>query len=257
MCPGDTTEWEDIHRRLGNFAPKRKPIPQRELDKALVETLEQVDPLKLCNVDELEHLKDIALQDVQQDELERLEIRRRRAAQMKAARFGEVLQVTSTSFVHEVTEASGNGQWVLLLLYAENARCEYIERPWKEAAARFPALKFTRGLAREVMVGHIFPDAATPIVLLYHDENIKATLEGLEPWGGKRCDRDCIEWTLSEFGVVPTELEEDPRKRPAQWKRGERRLQNDAPHQEDDDKDGGYDRCYTSNKLGSNFMLRH
>ncbi len=38
MCPGDTTEWDDIQRKFGNLPPLEKEVPQRELDQRLIES---------------------------------------------------------------------------------------------------------------------------------------------------------------------------------------------------------------------------
>ena len=38
MCPGDTTEWDDIQRKFGNLPPLEREAPQRELDERLVES---------------------------------------------------------------------------------------------------------------------------------------------------------------------------------------------------------------------------
>ena len=38
MCPGDTTEWDDIQRKFGNLPQLQKEVPQRELDQRLIES---------------------------------------------------------------------------------------------------------------------------------------------------------------------------------------------------------------------------
>ena len=38
LCPGDTTEWDDIQRKFGNLPPLEKEVLQRELDEGLVES---------------------------------------------------------------------------------------------------------------------------------------------------------------------------------------------------------------------------
>lgn len=255
LCPGDTTQWEDIHRRLGNFAPKPKEKPQRLLDKALQEAAEKVDPLEHCTLQELTKLED----DVEEDTLasyRRKRLEELRAAQ-KAARFGEALQVTRTNFVAEVTEGSMGGQWVAVLLYVDaHFACQQIFRPWVDAARRFPAVKFMRGVASEVVPD--LPDDLTPMVLLYRDGEKQHEFVGMREWGGPRCDADCIAWVLAGKGVVQTDLEEDPRLRPADdtaagagWRREERRRGSASEDEEEEDAaergvGGGADRCYSS-----------
>jgi len=243
LCPGDTTEWDDIHRRMGNFAPREREVPQREVEKAMVEALEQVDVLDHCSLKELDCLED----DVEEDVLAKY--RRKRLAEMKAAsqaaKFGDVQQVTRCNFVATVTEASRNGQWVLVLLYVEaNYACHYMEGPWERAARRFPAVKFLRGVASEVIPE--FPDGSTPAVVVYRDAECQKQILGLEEWGGTGCSVECVEWVLARLGVVGTELEDDPRQRArSTWSRPARRGGardrggSSAEEEEEEEEEGG------------------
>lgn len=255
LCPGDTTQWDDIQRKLGNFAPKEREIPQRDIEKAVVEAIEKIDPFELCNLKELDQLED----DVEEDTL--ASYRRQRLAELKAAqkasKFGEVLQVARCDFVAQVTEGSANGQWVLVFLYVDSSTaCQQFSRPWVEAARRFPAVKFMRGVATEVIAD--FPDSSTPAVLVYRDGDCKKQLIGLDKWGGRRCSTECVEWVLSELGIVSTELEEDPRRgATTDWARPARR--SSVRHEgssEEEDEDGRDDRCFTSSRLGHTMFGR-
>jgi hypothetical protein len=38
LCPGDTTEWDDIQRKFGNLPLLEKEVLQRELDERFVES---------------------------------------------------------------------------------------------------------------------------------------------------------------------------------------------------------------------------
>jgi len=251
LCPGDTTQWDDIQRKMGNFAPREREVPQRELEKAVVESMEKVDVLGHCTLKELDTLED----DVEEDVLARY--RRQRLAEMKAAsraaKFGDVRQVTRCDFVAEVTEASAGGQWVLVLLYVEaGSACHHVSGPWAEAARRFPAVKFMQGVASEVIPD--FPDDSTPAVLVYRDTECQKQIIGLEEWGGVHCSVDCIEWALARLKVVETQMEEDPRKAAkATWRRPERhrhgRSESSSEEEEEAQGSGGCDRGYASVQL--------
>ncbi|CAE8649519.1 unnamed protein product [Polarella glacialis] len=191
--------------------------------------------------------------------------RRQRMAELKAAqtaaRFGELRQVGRTDFVAQVTEASANGQWVLTLLFTNaSPQCHPLMEPWAEAARRFPAIKFLKGVASEVVPD--FPDSSTPTVLVYKDTDCKHQIGGLAEWGGGRCNVDCVEWVLAKYGVVETDLEEDPRNptsspakvlpRATDGRRGW-----DEDEEDDEGNDTGRDdRCYTSARLGKMFQGR-
>jgi len=254
MCPGDTTQWDDIHRRLGNFAPKPKEIPQRDVDTAVVEAAEKFQPLEHCGLDALDRIEDDADEDVL------MRYRRQRLAELKAAKqaakFGAVYQVTRTDFVAQVTEGSGEGQWVLVLLYVDaSSACHLMFGPWGELARRFPAVKFMRGVAAEVIPN--FPDTSTPAVLLYKDRECQKQLLGLEHWGGRCCNAEIIEWVLADLGVVSTELQEDPRQagsdsgRKPTWVRRGRRDEDSSEGEESEFKG---DRCFTSSRLDRNML---
>eukprot|EP00929_Paragymnodinium_shiwhaense_P080667 TRINITY_DN42087_c0_g1_i1.p1 TRINITY_DN42087_c0_g1~~TRINITY_DN42087_c0_g1_i1.p1 ORF type:complete len:285 (-),score=51.25 TRINITY_DN42087_c0_g1_i1:30-884(-) len=263
LCPGDTTQWEDIQRKMGNFAPKpRQDDPylrfkRNELEAQVIDLAEKVSDAQL------EHATLAAL-DAAEDDLEDdilAKYRQKRLAELKQAqgkaKFGSVLRVCKGDFVREVTEGSADGQWVVVLLYCDaSTGCHYIEQPWEDAARRFPAVKFMKGVATDVVDG--FPDSHTPAVLLYKDKDCKKQLIGLDEWGGKRCSVDCIEWALSRYDVVRTELEDNPslidaEERPAHVRNPSRvdprnRRGDDS---EDEDEDFTPDRCYSSLRMGS------
>eukprot|EP00933_Yihiella_yeosuensis_P063493 TRINITY_DN66655_c0_g1_i1.p1 TRINITY_DN66655_c0_g1~~TRINITY_DN66655_c0_g1_i1.p1 ORF type:complete len:259 (-),score=51.00 TRINITY_DN66655_c0_g1_i1:154-930(-) len=254
--PGETTEWEDIQVKFGNFAPRPKETPQCVTDRAVVEAVEQWDPLEHAPLKELDELED----DVDEDVLARY--RRKRMEELreaqKAARFGDVRQVGRTTFVKEVTEGSANGQWVVVLLYVDaNPQCHPIMRPWDEAASRFPAVKFMRGVAAEVIPD--YPDYSTPAVLLYKDTECQKQLIGIAEWGGGRCNADVIEWVLAQHKVVETDLEEDPREatsRSVTIDRGRRRGDQGSDEEDEFEQRGG-DRCFTSRRLDQGLFPRH
>jgi len=232
---------------MGNFAPKKREPTTDEIEKLAIDVAERLDPLDDYSLGELNRIED----DVEEDVLARY--RRKRIEELKAARssakFGDVRLVRRDDFVKEVTEGSQGGQWVLVLLYIEaSTASQHLQAPWAEAARRFPAVKFMRGVSNEVVPN--FPDSSTPAVLVYHNEECLKQIVGLEEWGGRRCDANCVEWVLSRLGVLETELEDDPRTRGSEstaWRRSARRGEESD---EEADREYQDDRCYSSNRLG-------
>jgi len=251
LCPGDTTQWDDIQRKLGNFAPKPKEPTRDEIEKKIVEACENIDQLEPCTLNELDKLED----DVEEDIL--ASYRRKRIEELKAAKktakFGDVRHVDRSSFVEQVTDASANGQWVLVFLYVDSSTaCQYLMQPWAEAARRFPAVKFMRGVASEIMPD--FPDASTPFVLVYHNGECEKQIKGIEEWGGAQCNVSCVEWVLSSFGALETELEDDPRTKPGSiWCRADRHSSCRDSDSEEEDIDVHSDRCFSSTRIGRQF----
>lgn len=248
---GDTTQWEDIHVKLGNFAPRPKKVTNDQIEKVAVEFLESYDPLEKRTLGELKQMED----DVEEDTLE--SYRKKRLAELKAkqrsAKFGTLLRVDKQNFVREVTDASADGQWVAVLLIVEaQGSSQRMVKPWEEMARRHPAVKFMVGIAANVMPN--YPDASTPLVLLYRNRDDVKQIVGLGEWGGARCSTDTVEWVLAEYKVVETELDEDPRTAPAaasSWRRPAR-----GDDSEDEDEDATDDRCYSSTLIGRNWPKR-
>lgn len=58
MANGITSEWEDIHVRLGNYIPREKVTPEWEKNKEEIEKVEGYDPLSKKTDEELDDLED-------------------------------------------------------------------------------------------------------------------------------------------------------------------------------------------------------
>jgi len=54
MANGVTTEWEDIHVRLGNYNPRPTITPQSELNKQAQELVGSSNPLEDRDLEDLE-----------------------------------------------------------------------------------------------------------------------------------------------------------------------------------------------------------
>jgi len=251
----ESTQWEDIHRRLGNFVAKPKLQSRNEIQRLCEDAGEMFDPLAEKSLKGLEAVED----DVEEDELEKY--RKERLAEMKAKRaaskFGDVRHIRRDDFVAEVTDASANGQWVLCLLFADGTACQHLLRIWESAAKKFPTVKFLKGVAEEVIPD--FPSSRTPTVLVYHDKDCHKQIVGINEWGGSRCDLQCIEWVLSMEGIIETDLEDDPRIGAGQpvWQRaGRSQEESESDSDRDQDDRAGDqrrdDRCYGSMKIENN-----
>ena len=58
MAYGVTTEWEDIHRKLGNLPEKEKVLTADEIMSKVVDAVEQSEPLKYLSHDQLVEMQD-------------------------------------------------------------------------------------------------------------------------------------------------------------------------------------------------------
>eukprot|EP00397_Hematodinium_sp_SG-2012_P045655 GEMP01051349.1.p1 GENE.GEMP01051349.1~~GEMP01051349.1.p1 ORF type:complete len:248 (+),score=68.77 GEMP01051349.1:130-873(+) len=205
MCPGDTTQWEDIHVKMGNFAPRPKTITNNEVEQQLLSAAEQVDPLEHKTLEELVEKED----DVEEDFME--SYRRKRMQELREhrrGRFGQAYPLIKNDFIKEVNEASQDS-WVCVHLAQEYiSTSARLSVAWKEVAARFTSVKFMEGVASKIV--ERFPDASCPAIFLYKDGECKHQIVGPENVGGARVSTDSLEWLLSTYDVVKTELEENP-----------------------------------------------
>lgn len=260
MCPGDTTQWHDIQVKFGNFEPiHREPdetkAGRNELQKIAVDAAERFDPLENRTVGELDKLED----DIEEDYLAKY--RKQRLAELKAAKskakFGTILPVVKKSFVREVTEGSANDQWVLVIMHQEwCAKSQLLLERFKEAAKKFPAVKFMHGKATEIVEN--YPDHSVPTVLIYKNQDCVRQVVGAREWGDGGITAETVEWVLADIGVVETDMEEDPRTKSAPavstgLSATHRRRRDDDSNSEDDEEERfGGDRCYASNRIGAN-----
>jgi thiol-disulfide isomerase/thioredoxin len=198
---GETTEWDDIQRKMGNLPP----LPPRFVPDAYAppETTERDDPARVSSATSRRELE--AMEDDFEDDRFLEEYRRRRMEELKQAnavpRFGAVLPVTRASFVVDVTDASTK-HFVVVFLFRENCgRCELAEKALEELARKFPRTKFVRANARDILPG--YPDASVPTVLVYRSRNVAATHVGLDPYGGERhMTPEGVRLALNESGPV-------------------------------------------------------
>lgn len=198
---GDTTEWDDLQRKIGNLPPKPpkwKPEPfQPESEEA--KDRDWIDGRK---EDELEDLED----DFDDDQFLE-EYRRRRLEELKASAasggvYGSVKEIGGGEFVAEVTNA-GQGVWVAVLLYKDGHEgCEAMVACFEALASQFTTTKFVKIVSTECIPG--YPDCNLPTVLVYNNTNCKRHLVGMRHFGGGRPTPETVAQALNECGPLCT-----------------------------------------------------
>ena len=58
MANNVTTEWEDIHVKLGNYLPREKEKSNDELQKIAIESIQNYDPLEHKTLDQLKKMEE-------------------------------------------------------------------------------------------------------------------------------------------------------------------------------------------------------
>jgi len=205
LCPGDTTEWDDYHVRVGNFAPRPKEITSNEVHQMIIDAAEELNPFENKTLQQLNEIED----DEDEDFL--TQFRKKRLQEMKEnyqGKFGKVFIINKKEYVRQVNQASENG-WVCLHLAQEYVpTSEKLTVVWKELAQRFPNIKFVEGVANKIV--EYFPDGSVPAIFLYHKGECQHQIIGPSKVGGERVSADVVEWILAQKDILTTNLDEDP-----------------------------------------------
>lgn len=163
MAHGVTSEWEDIHVKLGNWEARPTEISQAELNKQAIEKAEQFDPLANKNLEELKELED----DFDDDFLE--QYKKKRLEEIKSAslkpQFGDVVEISKQDYVNEVTNAPKD-VYVILHLHQDyvESSCR-LDMIFGELAKNYIHHKFLRIKADRCI--EKFPDAKVPTLIIY------------------------------------------------------------------------------------------
>lgn len=215
--PNEDTEWNDVLRAKGILPPKQKELELSE--DQIVDMVEEavtkrtgekvVKNYEDMTLDELEEFED------EEDERVLEDYRKKRLAEMKqyqkAAKFGDVMEISAVDYVQEVNQA-GDGVWVVLHLYKTGIPlCALLNRHMQLLAKKFPSTKFLKSISTTCVPN--YPDKNLPTIFVYHNGDMKNQLIGPLAFDGMNCSVEDFEWLLSGSGAVKTDLEEDPRKR--------------------------------------------
>ncbi|KAL2621053.1 hypothetical protein R1flu_001258 [Riccia fluitans] len=200
---GTSTQWEDIHRKLGNLPPKPAPHKPPAWTPAEDES-EQVKNKEWMSNKNVEELEDLADDPDLDDDRFLEEYRKKRIQELteksRKARFGSVVPITGSDFIREVSQAPAD-VWVVVHLYKEgNQDCEMLGRCLDELATKYSGTKFVKIVATDCIKD--YPDFNLPTLLVYNSTNVKATLVGLQHYGGRRCTPEEVAFKLVSIGPV-------------------------------------------------------
>ena len=238
MAYGVTTEWEDIHRKLGNLPEKEKVPTQDEIMSEVIEAVEQADPLKYLSHDQLVELEDDLDEKVfekyRQDRLNEMR------EEAKKPKFGQVIEISKQNFIAEVNEAPRD-TFVIIHLYQDYiVHCKLIDECFTILARKFLNHKFIKIQSTRCIEN--FRDSDCPTILVYkNSEVVHQFIACANLLGGGKITPDTIEWVFAERKIWQTELEENPFEIKKLIKREYRR--NEDESSSDDDRE------YSSNQV--------
>ena len=215
----ETSQWEDIHGRHKTegyeYVQQIKDARNKRNNEDWVHKHHDENDAVSSKEDKIIAGEDSDDSDFEDDDEEVImkRMRAKRLAQLKEKKmkekFGTLRQITRAEYVSEVAEASKKAPVVLHLYQDYVPECELMDRALRNLAAKKKATKFLRIKATNCIEN--FPDSSLPCLIVYVEGSMRAKVEGLQRFGGKKMTVDDLEWNLAQMDAVETELEENPR----------------------------------------------
>jgi vacuolar-type H+-ATPase subunit I/STV1 len=165
MANGISTEWEDIHVKLGNYVARDKVTSNDDIEKLAIEAIENYDPLENKTIEELKELE-----DDEDEEILRIYEERRLAElkeMAKKPKFGKVFELRKHDYVAEVTNAPKDVYVVLHLYQNYNESSNILANIFDKLASKHIFVKFMRIVATNCIEN--YKDDDVPGVIVYHN----------------------------------------------------------------------------------------
>lgn len=182
MANGVTSEWEDIHVKLGNYLPREKEESVNEIEKLAIEAAEKYNPLEHKNLEQLKELEDDEDEEIlkifQQKRLEELK------ELSKKPRFGKVIELRKQDYIAEVTNAPKDVFVVLHLYQTYVESSNILANVMDKLATKHVFTKFMKIVATNCV--EKFKDEDVPGVIVYHNGKLhKQFIPATYFFGGK------------------------------------------------------------------------
>lgn len=233
MANGVTSEWEDIHVKLGNYNARPYEKPQSEFTAEAIEKLENYDVLAKKNLDELDELED----DLDEQFLE--EYKQKRIDEMKKVaekpHFGSVYEINREEYLTHVTNAPKDS-YVFLHLYQDCLeKCKLINELMTRMAPKYPLIKFVKIVSTRCIEN--FPDNKLPCFIIYKEGKMTSNITNVDIE---------MKLTISGFEIFLAKLkvierdedeEEEEVQRILQIAKGNKKKKNDDDSDSDDGKE--------------------
>eukprot|EP00195_Chlamydomonas_chlamydogama_P002128 CAMPEP_0202922172 /NCGR_PEP_ID=MMETSP1392-20130828/77776_1 /ASSEMBLY_ACC=CAM_ASM_000868 /TAXON_ID=225041 /ORGANISM="Chlamydomonas chlamydogama, Strain SAG 11-48b" /LENGTH=252 /DNA_ID=CAMNT_0049615787 /DNA_START=20 /DNA_END=778 /DNA_ORIENTATION=+ len=193
---GESTQWQDIHRKLGNFKPAPsvwkpdayKPEEEEAKDKNWVDSKDGKDLSDL----EDEFADDRFMEEYRQKRIRELQDAARRP------RFGSVEEIRGSEFVSQVTNAPPE-VWVVVHLYKEGyGPSTLMSQALDQLAVQHPTTKFVKIISTDCIPR--YPDTNLPTLVLYHEGTCLQHIVGLGPFGGPKTTPEQVALVLNKHG---------------------------------------------------------
>lgn len=251
MANGVTTEWEDIHVKLGNYLPREKEKTGREIYDETVEEESKKNPYASKTDEEIKIAKE-ENSDLEDDE-ELKEYERKRMEELKALaakpKFGRLILLRREDYIKEVNEAP-KGVYVVLFLYNDGLPdSRELEKILDHLSKKYVFVKFLKILAEDCIKN--IEDVNIPAMIVYFNGTlIRQYIPAAVFFGGKgKLNLNKVEITLSKLGMFKTDLTDDDLDNRSdsdeEEEQGAKRFKKGYANREDSDEDEKDDREYS------------
>jgi hypothetical protein len=123
--------------------------------------------------------------------------------------FSGVREITFDKFDEECVAGSKDNAVIMMLYVPLSAACDKMEECLATLSKRHQMVKFVKMLATQGVKD--FPPSDAPTVMTYlAGKRIKQFVK-LDAFAGMQTTPDVIEWDFAQWGLVKTDLENDPR----------------------------------------------
>jgi len=216
--PNADTQWNDALRKHGIIPPKVDSSGDLEITEDTVAQMlderirKEEDKSKGVKCWEDMTLEEIEALEDEEDERVLENYRQQRLAELqekqKAAKFGDVREISAEDYKREVNNA-GENVWVVLHLFkAGIPLCALINQHLNQLSRKYPQIKFLKSVSTVCIPN--FPDRNLPALFVYFEGEIKKQLIGETSFGGMNMTIDELDFILHRAGV-PTEVTKNPR----------------------------------------------
>ena len=90
----------------------------------------------------------------------------------------------------------------------QHTACVLMSRALSQLSPKFPRVRFLKIVSTECVEN--FPDSELPCLIIYHDGELQHQTAGLGQFGGLQITAESLEWSLSNMGVLQTEMTGNP-----------------------------------------------
>jgi len=193
MARGVSTEWEDVQVKYGNYLAREKEETNDEIEKKVIEVLENYDPLEKKDLEQLKDLED----DEDEEVLRMYEQKRMDELKQHSQRpkFGTVIEFRKQDYVIEVTNAPKDVFVVCHLYQNWSETSNIFSRIFDNLAKKFVFVKFCRIVANNCIEN--YQDKDVPGIIIYQNGKLfKQFIPATPFFGGSK-----INWK-SKFNLL-------------------------------------------------------